>query len=144
MVGTAVGLTGLAFSSALDGVAAGLVAVPGLIVWSVAAWGFGPPQQSRMLELAPDTPTVALAAHASASQLGIGIGGLVGAATIAAASTGWLPAVGTALALLAILTNRTRKQLFTSSQASAGAAIDLAAVRRQLVTAGSITDRQHR
>lgn len=106
LIGTHGGLLTLAISSLLDGMAAALVAALGLLLWSVAAWGFGPPQQTRLLELAPDAPTAALGANASATQLGIGIGGLIGAATIAATSTGWLPAVGAAFTLVAIVTNR--------------------------------------
>lgn len=56
MIGTTAGLGLFATSSLLHGVAAGTVAAPGLVLWSLAAWGHGPPQQAQLLALAPDAP----------------------------------------------------------------------------------------
>lgn len=106
IAGSGVGLAILATSSLFDGAAAVALAAPALLLWSCSAWGFGAPQQTRLLELAPSAPTATLAANASATQIGIGLGGLIGAATVAVATTSATPAVGLALSLTALLIAR--------------------------------------
>lgn len=98
-----VGLAVLAIASTLDAPFGPVVATPALLIWSAAAWGFGPSQQARLLTLAPDAPNAALALNASATQLGIGLGGLVGAATVAATSSAAIPAVGATFTLVAVV-----------------------------------------
>ena len=95
--GSAASLLILAVASSIGGSVGATIAVPALLIWSAAAWAFGPPQQARLLALAPDAPNGVLALNASATQLGIGLGGLVGGATIAVATSASIPAVGAAL-----------------------------------------------
>lgn len=99
--GSCLGLAVLAVASVVDGPLGPVVATPALLIWSTAAWGFGPPQQARLLALAPNAPNAALALNASATQLGIGLGGLVGAATVAVATLAVIPAVGVTFTLVA-------------------------------------------
>lgn len=105
ITGTCLGLAALTVATTLDGPFGPVVAAPALLIWSTAAWGFGPPQQARLLTLAPVAPNAALALNASATQLGIGLGGLVGATTVAAATSAAVPAVGATLALVAAAIN---------------------------------------
>ncbi|MGB3734103.1 MAG: MFS transporter [Ilumatobacter sp.] len=106
IAGSAVGLALLVAASNSNGLVAQVVAVPALVVWSFSAWGFGPPQQSRLLDLAPEAPVTALAINASATQIGIGLGGLVGAVTVAASTSASIPMVGVVLAVAALALSR--------------------------------------
>jgi predicted MFS family arabinose efflux permease len=101
ITGSAIGPALLAVASIRGGPYGPVFAVPALLIWSMSAWGFGPPQQARLINLAPSAPRAALAANASANQLGIGLGGLVGAATIAHATSASIPAIGAVFVVVA-------------------------------------------
>lgn len=115
ITGSCVGLTVLAVAGLLDGPFGAVIAAPALLIWSAAAWGFGPPQQARIISLAPNAPNAALALNASATQLGIGLGGLVGAVTVAAATSAVVPAVGATFTLAAAAVARTTPRATTST-----------------------------
>jgi DHA1 family inner membrane transport protein len=78
---------------------------------AVAAWGAGtwmqtPPQQYRLLALAPDAARVVISLNASAIYVGIGLGGLVGGLLLSGLPAGVLPLVGAAGAAAALLVLR--------------------------------------
>lgn len=50
-----------------------------VMLWSSFAWCFMPPQQLRLVTIAPDAPALALALNAAMSYAGIAIGSAVGA-----------------------------------------------------------------
>ncbi len=50
-----------------------------VLVWSSFAWCFMPPQQSRLVTIAPEAPALALALNAAMIYAGIAIGSAVGA-----------------------------------------------------------------
>lgn len=71
-----------------------------VFVWSSFAWCFMPPQQSRLVAIAPATPALALALNAAMIYGGIAIGSVVGASLLA-----WqgLPVLGIAGGITAAL-----------------------------------------
>ena len=50
-----------------------------VMVWSSFAWCFMPPQQSRLVSIAPEAPALALALNAAMIYAGIAVGSAVGA-----------------------------------------------------------------
>lgn len=93
--------------------AVGLLVLPLLApsVWGVglalALWGVGglmtnPPQQSRVVELSAEAPSVGLALNASALYLGQAIGAPIGG-LLAGTHLTWLGPVGGVVVLLAVL-----------------------------------------
>ncbi|MFC4452541.1 MFS transporter [Deinococcus sonorensis] len=71
-------------------------------VWGVASLAINPPQQSRVVELGPDAPGVALALNASALYLGQALGAPLGG-LVAGTHLLWLGPMGGGLVLLAAL-----------------------------------------
>jgi MFS transporter, DHA1 family, inner membrane transport protein len=69
-------------------------------LWGGATWCQSPAQQHRLIEAAPESASLVIALNASAIYAGIGIGTLIGGA-IGESRTGWMFAVGAALALVA-------------------------------------------
>jgi predicted MFS family arabinose efflux permease len=69
-----------------------------MFVWGVVGWGFVPPQQHRLIRLAPQSAPVVLSLNASAMYLGIAAGAAVGGAVAARAGAGSLWLVATACA----------------------------------------------
>ena len=69
-----------------------------VFVWSSFAWCFMPPQQSRLVAIAPATPALALALNAAMIYGGIAVGSVVGARLLA-----WqgLPVLGIAAGITA-------------------------------------------
>lgn len=49
-----------------------------VFVWSSFAWSYVPPQQSRLVSIAPHAPSLALAINAAMSYLGIALGSAAG------------------------------------------------------------------
>ena len=62
-----------------------------LVVWGLSAWAFIPPQQQRLLAVAPDGPTTALGLNGIANYIGIALGGAIGGWAL---SQGWTAELG--------------------------------------------------
>ncbi len=73
-----------------------------LIAWGVGTLATNPPQQSRMVELAPDAPGAALALNASSIYLGQAIGAPLGG-LLAGTHLLWVGPLGGAIVLIAVL-----------------------------------------
>lgn len=71
-------------------------------VWGIAGWMINPPQQHRLVGLAPDMPGIILSLNGSAIYLGIGIGAALGAWIISIASVSVLPYIGSLCEILAL------------------------------------------
>ncbi len=69
-----------------------------MFVWGVVGWGFVPPQQHRLIRLAPSVAPIVLSLNASAMYLGIAAGSAVGGVVASSAGPGWLWLVATACA----------------------------------------------
>ena len=74
-----------------------------VFVWSSFAWGYVPPQQSRLVGVAPHAPSLALAINAAMSYMGIALGSAAGASLFAWQGLSILGIGGGALAILAII-----------------------------------------
>nr|WP_246154973.1 MFS transporter [Saccharopolyspora hirsuta] len=61
------------------------------------------PQQHRLYELAPDTPTVALGLNGSAIYVGAGLGSAIGGTVLATAGIPWLAPTAAAVAVLGLV-----------------------------------------
>jgi predicted MFS family arabinose efflux permease len=82
-------------------------------VWGIAAWGFVPAQQHRLIELGPQAVPLLLGLNSSAIHLGFAAGALLGGQVVDATGAGplWTLAVtccGAGLTLHALLTHRSR------------------------------------
>ena len=74
-----------------------------VFVWSSFAWGYVPPQQSRLVGVAPHAPSLALAINAAMSYMGIALGSAAGASLFAWQGLSILGVGGGALAVLAMI-----------------------------------------
>ncbi|RLV54848.1 MFS transporter [Aeromicrobium phragmitis] len=99
--GMAISLVSLAALGAVvpSGVPVWLLA-GALALYGFAGWGFNPPMNARMLALAGDGGTEALALNTSGLYVGIAVGGAVGGAAVAAA--GGVGAAVTAAGMAAV------------------------------------------
>lgn len=79
-------------------------ALVGLLIfgWGAASWSQTPPQQMRLIAVAPEQAPVAIALNASAIYAGIGLGSAIGGATIGHGAPVAL-AAGLAIAVLALI-----------------------------------------
>lgn len=67
----------------LPGLATSAAVVAALIaVWGVAGYGFMTPQQSRLVTLAPQAPSLVLAVNAAALYVGSALGGAIGSVVV--------------------------------------------------------------
>jgi DHA1 family purine base/nucleoside efflux pump-like MFS transporter len=73
-----------------------------LAVWAAFSWGFNPPVQSLLLELAP-TGGLVLSLNASAIYLGFAVGGMVGGIVVGTGGLLALPLVSAGFSLVAIV-----------------------------------------
>lgn len=73
-----------------------------LLIWGVGTLAVNPPQQARVVELAPEAPGVALALNASALYLGQALGSSLGG-LFAGTHLAWLGPLGGVAVLLAAL-----------------------------------------
>jgi MFS transporter, DHA1 family, inner membrane transport protein len=67
-----------------------------MTIWSIVGWAFTPPQQFRLISLAPEAPAIALALNFSALYLGNAIGSALGGLVVrqlGVAATGWVAAI---------------------------------------------------
>ena len=88
----------LSGTSALAPVAAAIV------VWGLAAWGFFPAQQSRLMQVAgAKTASIALSLNASFMYLGFSLGAMLGALVVMHASVATLGLVGALCEIAAVL-----------------------------------------
>ncbi|RAS61789.1 MFS transporter [Lentzea atacamensis] len=74
-----------------------------LVVWGLFGWTFTPTQMNRLLDTFPDNGAMLLTSNASAVQLGVAGGGLVGGAVLATLGAGALAFAGSAVVWLALL-----------------------------------------
>ena len=73
-----------------------------VFVWSVAGWSFMAPQQSLLIDLAPERAPVILALHAAAIYVGAALGSALGGAVIAGPGVGALGLVAGICAVVAL------------------------------------------
>jgi predicted MFS family arabinose efflux permease len=74
-----------------------------LVVWGLFGWTFTPTQVNRLLDTFPGNGAMLLTLNASAVQLGVAGGGLVGGVVLAALGEGALAFAGSAIVWLALL-----------------------------------------
>ena len=79
-----------------------IVGAAALIIWSLGAWAFVPPQQSLLLEAAPEANSVALSLNSSSFYIGIAIGGAIGGFILNNWSVSALGFVGSGLQIIAL------------------------------------------
>ena len=102
---------GFALFPLVAGTPAGALVV--VVVWGMAAWGFVPAQQHRLIGLGLGTAPLLLGLHSSAIHLGFAAGALFGGRVVDTTGPGplWTLAVaccGAGLTLHAILTSRSQ------------------------------------
>ncbi|MBI3478982.1 MAG: MFS transporter [Nitrosomonadales bacterium] len=78
-------------------------AILSIVLWGIAGWMLTPPQQHRLVGLAPQIPGAILGLNGSAIYFGMRLGTSLGAALIQGASIQWLSWAGGAFELLALL-----------------------------------------
>lgn len=74
-----------------------------VFVWSSFAWSYVPPQQSRLVTVAPAAPSLALAINAAMTYIGIALGSAAGGRLLAWHGLSILGIGGGALAVVAML-----------------------------------------
>ena len=94
-----------ALSLALLSIAPGsnFVAIPLLILWTIAAWTFGPTQNFNLLSLAPEASGIMLSINSTFVQLGFAVGAGIGGVTVGRSSIlsiCWIGAVAVAAAVV--------------------------------------------
>ena len=82
-----------------------------MVGWGIAAWGFVPAQQHRLIGLGSGPAPLLLALNSSATHLGFAAGALLGGLVIDAAGVGslWMLAVACCGAGLILHTSLTRE-----------------------------------
>ncbi|MFC7585229.1 MFS transporter [Nonomuraea antimicrobica] len=97
--GLAVALAGFGALASLGvgGTAGAAACAVILAVWGVFGWSFLPIQQARLVDLTPEHAGIVLSLNASATHLGISLGGLAGSVAL---SSGGITAVGWAAAAI--------------------------------------------
>jgi predicted MFS family arabinose efflux permease len=88
-------------------------ALAGVAMWGIAAWGFVPAQQHRLIGLGPQVAPLLLGLNSSAIHLGFATGALFGGQIVDTSGAGplWMLAVGccgAGLILYALVTRRSR------------------------------------
>ncbi len=119
-------LLALAFASLsatgiyLSGKAALAPVLAAIVVWGLAAWGFFPAQQVRLMQVAGiKTAPIALSLNASFMYLGFSLGAMLGSFTLLHASLtdlGWVGAACEILALLIVLRTVPRQRVASRPQ----------------------------
>jgi MFS transporter, DHA1 family, putative efflux transporter len=96
-----------------------IIAIPLLMLWTIAAWTFGPTQNFNLISLAPEASGIVLSLNSSFVQLGFavgaGIGGIaVGGLSIMAIT--WISAVSVASAAVVAVISFGRARSFSSAR----------------------------
>jgi predicted MFS family arabinose efflux permease len=94
---------GLATAGFLSGTAPLLLIAIAYAVWGLAGWAFNPPMNARLLALAGDAGTEAMALNTSALYLGIAAAGAVGGAALDAGGVRAVLLTATVIGLVALL-----------------------------------------
>lgn len=102
MAAAIIALAGIGILS--DGTAPAWVVAIALAAYGFAGWGFNPPMNARVLQLAGDAGTEAIALNTSALYVGISIAGALGGAAVAAHSGVGAAVVGAGISLITLLT----------------------------------------
>lgn len=79
------------------------VAIPLLILWTIAAWTFGPTQNFNLLSLAPEASGIMLSINSTFVQLGFAVGAGIGGVAVGGSSIlsiCWIGAVAVAAAVV--------------------------------------------
>jgi predicted MFS family arabinose efflux permease len=88
----------------LSGTSALAPVLTAIVVWGLAAWGFFPAQQARLMQVAGNkTAPIALSLNASFMYLGFSLGAMLGSFTLLHAPLTSLGLVGAACEILALL-----------------------------------------
>ena len=85
--------------------------VPVLIIWGMLSWALSPPQQSYLIETAPESAAIQQSFNTSALQIGIALGSGLGGIVIQIAPvshTSWYGSVVAAVALVCAIYSITR------------------------------------
>ncbi|REK77737.1 MFS transporter [Paenibacillus paeoniae] len=103
------GLNAIALVLIALGVHTSVLMIAILILWSIAVWSLGPPQQLNVITIAPESTGIMLSLNSMVLQLamaaGAGIGGLV-VEQISLTSVPWFAGVAIVLAFGAVLLSR--------------------------------------
>lgn len=103
------GLNGIALVLIAFGVHVPVLLVAMLILWSIAVWSLGPPQQLHVITIAPESTGIMLSLNSMILQLamaaGAGIGGLV-VEQISLSSITWVAAAAIVVAFGAVQLSR--------------------------------------
>jgi MFS transporter, DHA1 family, putative efflux transporter len=96
-----------------------IIAIPLLMLWTIAAWTFGPTQNFNLISLAPEASGIVLSLNSSFVQLGFavgaGIGGIaVGGLSIMAIT--WIGAASVAFAAVVAVVSFGRARSFSSTR----------------------------
>lgn len=96
-----------------------IIAIPLLMLWTIAAWTFGPTQNFNLISLAPEASGIVLSLNSSFVQLGFavgaGIGGIaVGGLSIMAIT--WIGAASVAFAAVVAVVSFGRARSFSSAR----------------------------
>ncbi|CAH0311788.1 Purine efflux pump PbuE [Peribacillus simplex] len=106
--------------STVSGFGWGMVTLPLLMIWEIAAWTFGPTQNFNLVSLTPEASGIVLSLNSSFVQLGFaagaGIGGIVaGRSSILEIS--WVEATSVVIALLiGVFSFRRGRELSSAQQ----------------------------
>lgn len=78
--------------------------IPVMIVWAALSWGLAPPQQSYLIQTAPDTSDIQQSFNNSALQIGISLGSAVGGIALKQVeNVAYMAWVGGSLVLLSLV-----------------------------------------
>ncbi|KQL45803.1 MFS transporter [Brevibacillus choshinensis] len=88
------GLLSIAFGS-------NLVAIPLLVLWTIATWTFGPTQNFNLLSLAPEASGIMLSLNSTFVQLGFAVGAGIGGVAVGGSSIFSIFWIGAAAVVMA-------------------------------------------
>jgi MFS transporter, DHA1 family, putative efflux transporter len=96
-----------------------IIAIPLLMLWTIAAWTFGPTQNFNLISLAPEASGIVLSLNSSFVQLGFavgaGIGGIAVGGLLIMAIT-WIGAASVAFAAVVAVVSFGRARSFSSAR----------------------------